>query len=170
MTYTTGKTLLAPGQRLGYIALSPLMPTPHRTLLRRSLKVAQNASWAFPASPLLHSINELDTMSIDIPKFQSRRDYLCDALARIGYKVYRPTGTFYVCILVPRPCLVGQGEEERDEAWCLDLAARGVLVMPGQLFGWNGVFRISLTANERQLRHAVTVLGEMKRECGQDAV
>jgi aspartate aminotransferase len=163
MTYTTGKTLLAPGQRLGYIAISSLMPGNHRHVLRRSLTVAQNASWAFPASPLLHSLNKLDTMSIDLARFQARRDFVCDALAALGYRALRPAGTFYVCVYIPRAqmCASAVEIEAADEVFCLGLAAQGVLVMPGVLFGWLGTFRISLTANDAQLRRTVEVLSRM---------
>lgn len=163
MTYTTGKTLLAPGQRLGYIAIPSLMPENQRKVLRRSLAVAQNATWGFPASPLLHCLNKLDTMSIDLNRFQARRDYLCDSLVALGYRALRPTGTFYVCVYIPhRQQLRSVGETEAaDEEFCLKLAAKGVLVMPGALFGWPGTLRISLTANDRQLRRTVEVLREM---------
>ncbi|CAE6490038.1 unnamed protein product [Rhizoctonia solani] len=160
MTYTTGKTLLAPGQRLGYIAISSLMPVDHRHVLRRSLAVAQNATWGFPSSPLLHSLNKLDTMSIDLLRFQARRDFVCDSLSACGFRTLKPSGTFYVCIYIPRreKCTSITEMELEDEKFCLSLAASGVLVMPGTLFGWPGTFRISLTANDGQLKHAVKVL------------
>ncbi|CAE6380470.1 unnamed protein product [Rhizoctonia solani] len=163
MTYTTGKTLLAPGQRLGYIALSSLMPVNHRHVFRRSLTVAQNSTWGFPSSPLLHSLNKLDTMSIDLGRFQARRDFVCDSLSASGFRALRPNGTFYVCVYIPRTESFTSIEEveEADERFCLSLAEQGVLVMPGALFGWPGTFRISLTANEEQLNQAVKVLAKL---------
>jgi aspartate aminotransferase len=41
--YSYGKVLLAPGQRLGYLALSPLIPTPVRTELRDAILPLQLA-------------------------------------------------------------------------------------------------------------------------------
>src|SRR5690242_19266448 len=40
---------------------------------------------------------------IDVPEYRSRRDLLCDALARMGYDVARPEGSFYVFPRTPMP-------------------------------------------------------------------
>src|SRR5690606_11388675 len=47
--YSYGKVLLAPGQRLGYLAVSPLMPQADREALREVLFSVQMAlGWCFP--------------------------------------------------------------------------------------------------------------------------
>ncbi len=49
ISYSYGKILLAPGQRLGYLAFSPLMPLADRQALRDSVFAAQMAlGWCFP--------------------------------------------------------------------------------------------------------------------------
>src|SRR5690606_41719709 len=61
LIYTYGKTLLTPGQRIGYIALPPTMPA--RDELRNALMAAQVVTgFAFPNALLQHSLAELETM------------------------------------------------------------------------------------------------------------
>src|SRR5690349_4975348 len=49
ISYSYGKVLLSPGQRLGYLALSPLMPAADRQALSDAIVTAQMAlGWCFP--------------------------------------------------------------------------------------------------------------------------
>ncbi len=88
LIYTYGKTLLTPGQRIGYIALSPQMPD--RQEARLSLTMMQiNAGWAFPNTLLQYAIGDLETLSIDVEVLQARRDRLIPALRDMGYAFMR---------------------------------------------------------------------------------
>ena len=157
--YTTGKTLLAPGQRLGYIAIPQIMPAPQREVLRRALTVAQNSGWAFPSVTVMNCLDTLDQMQINLAALERKRDYFCRRVQNAGYKVTVPQGTFYVCIWIPRGYSAPSAEIAGSEIeFCLMLASRGVLVMPGSLFGWQDTFRISLTATHESLEHACDVL------------
>ncbi|PHH88350.1 hypothetical protein CDD83_7648 [Cordyceps sp. RAO-2017] len=155
--YTTGKTLLAPGQRLGYIAIPQIMPGPQREVLRRALTVAQNSGWAFPSVTVMNCLDALTQMQIDLGALESKRDLFCRRVRDAGYRVTVPQGTFYVCIHVPRHHREADAAAP-DLAFCLLLAGRGVLVMPGSLFGWRDTFRISLTATHEAIEHACDVL------------
>jgi aspartate aminotransferase len=49
ISYSYGKILLAPGQRLGYLAVSPLMPGPERRAIQGAVAASQIAlGWCFP--------------------------------------------------------------------------------------------------------------------------
>ena len=156
--YTTGKTLLAPGQRLGYIAIPKIMPAPQREVLRRALTVAQNSGWAFPSVTVMNCLDRLDQMQINLAALECKRDYFCRRVQNAGYRVIVPQGTFYVCIWIPRDNASPMGIADSEIGFCLMLAGRGVLVMPGSLFGWRDTFRISLTATYESLKHTCDVL------------
>jgi aspartate aminotransferase len=145
--YSYGKVLLAPGQRLGYLALSPLMPEETRSVLRAALFPTQMAlGWTFPDAVMQHSVAALEEVSIDMAELAAKRDRLCDALEQWGYRLTRPEGTFYVWARAPG------GDAPRFAA---RLADRGVFVMPGTLFERPGEFRISLTANRDMIERAL---------------
>lgn len=143
--YTYGKTLLTPGQRIGYIALPPTMPG--REGIRTGLLVAQLMSgYAFPNALLQHALPDLERLSIDIAHLQRKRDTLVDALREMGYTVHVPEGTFY---LLPRSPLAD------DVAFIERLAAHNVFCLPGTVVEMPGYFRISLTANDDMIERAL---------------
>jgi aspartate aminotransferase len=136
--YTYGKTLLTPGQRIGYIALPPALPD--RPTLRAGLFAAQLVTgFAFPNALLQHALADLDGLSIDVAQLQRRRDRLVEALLQMGYEARVPEGTFYVMVRTPDP---------DDGAFCERLAAHRVYVLPGSVVEMPGTFRLSLTAND----------------------
>lgn len=153
LLYTYGKTLLAPGERLGYIAIPPDMP--HSTEVLEALFVAQALTgWAFPAASLQHAMAGIEGLSIDIGRLQSKRDRMEAGLRGLGYEVNRPEGTFY---------LLARSPWEDDMAFCLALAERDVFVLPGATFEMPGWFRISLTANDGMIERSLPAFGELAR-------
>ena len=88
--------------------------------------------------------------------YQSRRDALCDGLARIGWEIPKPKGTMFVWAPVPEPyrdmgslefakLLVNEGK---------------VAVSPGMGFGTGGegYVRFALIENEQRIGQAVRTL------------
>jgi aspartate aminotransferase len=143
--YTYGKTLLAPGQRIGYAAMSPTFPDRESTAYR--IMVHQLAAgWGFPNALLQHAIGDLEGLSIDIDALQSRRDRMVPALAEMGYEVTRPEGTFYLMVRSPDP---------DDLAFTARLAKLGALVLPGTIVECPGWFRISLTASDAMVERGL---------------
>jgi Aminotransferase class I and II len=57
VTYSYAKVLLAPGQRLGYLAVSPRMPWEERQVIRNHMSTAQVAlGWCFPNAVMQYAI------------------------------------------------------------------------------------------------------------------
>jgi len=145
LIYTYGKTLLAPGQRIGYIAMSPAMPD--RAALRDALLVAQTAlGWTFPNALMQYAMGDLEHASIDVAAMQRRRDRIVESLSGIGYHVVSPEGTFYVMVRSP---------VADDLEFMNRLADEGVFVLPGRMFELPRWFRISLTANDAMVERAL---------------
>src|SRR3989337_3000837 len=102
ITYSYGKQLLAPGQRIGYLTVPPTMPD--RETFRDTIFVAQLATgYAFPNALLQHAIEDLEKLSIDIPAMQTRRDRVVGALREIGYETTGPEGAFFIMAPGPIP-------------------------------------------------------------------
>jgi aspartate aminotransferase len=145
VNYSFGKTLLAPGMRIGYVALPPTMPD--REGLRDAIFTAQIATgFAFPNALLQHAIEDLDRLSIDIGALERRRDWMVGALREIGYPTSKPEGTFYV---------MAQSPVEDDMAFGDLLADNGVLILPGTVVEAPGWFRISLTASDAMVERGL---------------
>jgi aspartate aminotransferase len=147
ISYSYGKVLLAPGQRLGYIALSPLMPLSDRQALRDVMFSAQMAlGWCFPNAVMQYTVPELEALSIDLDALARRRDRLTEGLLRAGFEVLQPEGTFYLW------CKWPAGDPERH--WNI-LADRKVFVLPGSVMNAPAHLRISLTASDQMVERAL---------------
>lgn len=143
--YSYGKQLLAPGQRIGYIAMPPSMPD--REPLREAMMIAQCATgFAFPNALLQHALPEIEPLCIDLAPLERRRDRVVSALAAMGYEVVRPSSTFYVLVRSPIA---------DDLAFVERLAERDTFVLPGSVLELPGWFRISLTANDAMIERAL---------------
>jgi aspartate aminotransferase len=147
VSYSYGKILLAPGQRLGYLALSPLMPLADRQAFRDSMFSAQMAlGWCFPNAVMQYAVPDLEALSIDQAALARRRDRLMTTLQGAGYRALVPEGTFYLWSRWP--------EGDPETMWNA-LADRDVFVMQGSLMNTPAYFRISLTASDEMVERAL---------------
>jgi len=152
ISYSYGKVLLSPGQRLGYLAVSPLMPRETRKAIREVTFSAQMAlGWTFPSALMQHAVPALESLSIDQAALARRRDQLVPALAAAGYRPLDPEGTFYLFSRWP--------EGDPETLWN-QLADRDVFVLPGSILAAPDCFRISLTASDAMVEMALPVFGE----------
>lgn len=156
VAYSFGKTLLAPGERLGWLALGADMPEGDRVRLREAVDMAQvSHGWAFAGRTLQRAVPDLEKLSIDVERLSRRRDRMIAGLRDAGYDVPVPEGTFY---LIPRSPIPD------DMAFAARLADDGVWVLPGSVAQLPGRLRISLTANDDMVARALPVFEKAIRE------
>jgi len=154
VTYSYGKTLLAPGQRIGFLTVPPTLP--ERAQLRDEIFVQQIAAgYAWPNALLQHALADLEQLSIDVPALERRRDRLVSALREMGYEASMPEGTFYTMARSPIT---------DDEAFSEILATHRVLVLPGSVVEVPGWFRISLTASDEMVEAGIPRFAAARRE------
>lgn len=154
VAYSYGKQHLAPGQRIGFLAVSPRSAA--REEIRRSAFVTQIATgWSFPNALMQHALADLESVSIDLHHLRRKRDRMTSALRAIGYNVHVPDGTFYLFPKAP----IGD-----DRAFAELLAKHDVFVMPGDFFGTPGYFRISLTASEEMIERSLPIFAAVYHE------
>jgi len=152
LIHTYSKSALAPGQRLGYVALPPGIPG--RDQLRQAFMVAGFSTGnMLPDAIMQYALPEIDTISIDLDHLQRKRDRVVDALREMGYEVHSPQATFY---LLPKAPI------EDDMLFARTLAAQKVLVLPGVAVDMPGYFRISLTATDAMIDRALPVFAEVR--------
>jgi aspartate aminotransferase len=145
--YSYGKQLLAPGQRIGYLALSPRIEAAARAGLREDIRLTQFVnSFAFPNALLQRALPAIADLCIDMEALERRRDALVPALAAQGYQPTLPEGTFYVLARSPLP---------DDVAFVAELASERCFVLPGSTVNLPGWFRISLTGSDAMVEAAV---------------
>jgi aspartate aminotransferase len=133
VAYSHSKDLNLPGERIGYLAVSP-----------RAADAAELADACVFCNRVLGFVNAPSLMQravagfqgieADMSVYRKNRDRLVTALPEFGFSVVPPGGAFY---LFPR----SPGEDEMKFV----AAAReeNVLVVPGRGFGRKGHFRIA---------------------------
>ncbi|MDD3844908.1 MAG: pyridoxal phosphate-dependent aminotransferase [Syntrophorhabdaceae bacterium] len=128
------KDLALPGERIGYIAISPLMPD--SGLLISGLMITQR-TLGFVNAPALFQriVSKFQRTSVDIGEYQSKRDTLYNALMEGGFECVKPEGAFY---MFPRSPIA----DELNFVRMLQQDER-IMVVPGRGFGKKGYFRIA---------------------------
>lgn len=150
------KDLSLAGERIGYLALSPLCP--ERETVREAL-VFCNRTLGFVNAPALMQrlVQGLLEERVDVAAYQRKRDFLYDNLVRMGYEVVRPQGAFYLFPRSPLP---------DDREFVRLLQEERVLVTPGVGFGTPGHFRISYSVEDWVLEGALEGFSRAARRCG----
>ena len=149
MLHSYSKTLLAPSQRAGYLAMPPAMP--EREQLRRALMLGSISGGAVPDTAMQHAMPELERQIIDLAAVERRRDRMVAVMRGQGYSVESPEAGFYLFPRSPIPDAI---------EFCGWLDERRVYTLPGEAFERPGHFRISLTATDAMVERALPVLGE----------
>jgi aspartate aminotransferase len=158
ISYSYGKILLTPGQRIGWLAISPSMPD--RETMRSDIFMAQMAGgWLFPSAIMQYSLDDLHRISIDLVELEHKRDVFADGLETAGYELRRPEGTFYLWVRSPDP---------DDAAFARRIAEESVLVLPGSTCAAPGYFRISLTGTRAMIERSLPIFRDAFEESNQD--
>ncbi len=129
------KELSIPGERLGYIAVSPLMDGKDRDALLDAIIFA-NRVLGFVNAPAL--MQRVVALSIDyMPDFsfyKRNRDLMMEVLDECNFQFVKPEGAFYIFPKSPIPDDVEFVREAQKDR---------ILVVPGSGFGKKGYFRIA---------------------------
>ena len=138
------KDLSIPGERLGYIAVSPRAAG--RGELEGALVLA-NRILGFVNAPALMQrvVAPLTDVTLDITPYARRRELFCDILASAGYKFFRPKGAFY---------LFPQAPGGDDLSFVAALKEENILAVPGRGFGRAGYFRLAFCVPESVIQAA----------------
>lgn len=140
------KSLGLPGERIGYLALSPNLAD--AVQLRRACAFT-NRILGFINAPAIWQWVLLESVeaAIDVTGYETKRNVLCDALQSVGYEVKRPEGSFYIFLKTPIA---------DDIAFAKRLADEGVLAVPGTGFGRSGYIRLSLTIPLERIQKSIS--------------
>ncbi|GHU94730.1 aminotransferase [Deltaproteobacteria bacterium] len=138
------KNLSLPGERVGYVAVSPLLE--ERGVLIAALTLT-NRILGFVNPPVIgqHITAAALGSQVDISVYAARRKAMAEVLENAGYEFQMPAGAFYFFPKAP-------GGD--DVAFVNMLQEERVLAVPGTGFGCSGYFRLAFCVDERVIRKA----------------
>lgn len=150
------KDLALPGERIGYIAVSPKIE--EQGILMEGL-VFCNRTLGFVNAPALMQrlVAGLQRESVDIAEYQEKRDILYHHLTELGFKMVKPQGAFY---LFPRSPLPDDVEFVRAAQ------KHNLLLVPGSGFGAPGHFRISYCIDKQLILNSLPAFEALALEMG----
>lgn len=151
--YSFGKALFLQGQRIGYVAVSPMMEEREeiRTRLRQLVRVM---GFCTPTTLMQRVIPEILDYRPPLDEVRERQRMVRTALKEAGFKVCEAEATFFV---------YAQSPVEDDFLFAERMAAKGLLVLPSSVFHERGYFRISVTAKKEFITAALPLLVEAAR-------
>jgi aspartate aminotransferase len=148
------KELSLAGERIGFVAASPAIRDVEKLI---GGLVFANRVLGFVNAPALmqRAVARLQGVRVDLSLYARNRRVLLSALTEAGYVVPPPQGAFYLFPRSPNP---------DDVAFCMELASRRVLVVPGTGFGLPGYFRLSYCVAPYVVGGALPILIEAGRK------
>lgn len=147
MATSHSKDLAIPGERIGFLAISPKSPGAAELA---NAAAFTNRILGYVNAPALMQrvITHLQSVTIDMRWYQRKRDRLVSELSSFGYEMATPGGAFYLFVKVP---------DGDDVAFVNRLKGKRVLVVPGVGFGTPGYFRIAYCVSDETIEGALPV-------------
>ena len=138
------KNLSLPGERLGYLAVSPKLAEKEELMAGLMLT---NRILGFVNPPVIGQqiMGRALGSHVDVRVYDSRRKAMAEVLDKAGYEYQMPKGAFYFFPKAP-------GGD--DVAFVGRLAEERVLGVPGSGFGCPGHFRLAFCVDEKVIRAA----------------
>jgi aspartate aminotransferase len=155
IAYSYSKTLSLPGERIGYIAVSPEI---HEAGDLISALILCTRICGFVNAPALMQriVARLQDVAVDVMVYQKKRDLLCAGLAKAGYKFKKPQGAFYLFV---------QSTIPDDLEFVKMLLKKNILVVPGSGFCGPGYFRIAYCVDDATIINSMDGFAEAIKEC-----
>ena len=138
------KNMSLPGERLGYVVISPLLRE-HEELMAALTLTNRILGFVNPPVVGQYIMKAALGSEVDVSIYAARRKAMAEVLTNAGYEFLMPAGAFYFFPKAP-------GGD--DVAFVNRLLEERVLAVPGSGFGYPGHFRLAFCVDESVIRHA----------------
>lgn len=154
--YSYSKALSLPGERIGYIAVSPKMEDAVSIYLA---VCGAGRSLGYVCAPSLFQqvIKHCHGAKVDINVYKENRDLLYDNLTSYGYECVKPDGAFYLFV---------KALEEDANKFYEAAKKHELLVVPCDDFGTPGYVRIAYCVDKARVLGALPAFKELAKEYG----
>ena len=152
--YSYSKALSLPGERIGYIAVSPKAEDSTEIYLA---VCGAGRSLGYVCAPSLFQqvIKHCIDAKVDIEIYKENRDLLYDNLTSYGYKCVKPDGAFYLFV---------KALEEDAYKFYEKAKEHEILVVPCDDFGVSGYVRIAYCVDKNRVLGALPAFKKLAEE------
>ena len=152
--YSYSKALSLPGERIGYIAVSPKMQDSQNVYLAIC---GAGRSLGYVCAPSLFQqvIKNTIGAKVDVNIYKENRDILYSALTEYGYECVQPDGAFYLFV----KALESDAYKFFEKA-----KSKEILVVPCDDFGVSGYVRIAYCVDKQRIVNALPAFKALAEE------
>ncbi len=152
--YSYSKSLSLPGERIGYIAVSPVMEDAQSIYLA-VCGAGRSLGYVCAPSLLQHVIARCSDAKVNIDVYKENRDLLYDNLTSYGYECVKPDGAFYLFV-----------KALEDDAYSFYERAKAheLLVVPCDDFGVSAYVRIAYCVDKAKVLGALPAFKALAEE------
>ena len=143
--YSYSKALSLPGERIGYIVVSPKM-IDEEDAYAAVCGAGRALGYVCAPSMLQRVIEKCISDTSDISIYKENRDLLYNALTKMGFECVYPDGAFYLFVKA-------MGEDAYE--FCEKAKEYELLLVPADSFGAPGYVRVSYCVQTKQIEDAL---------------
>lgn len=143
--YSYSKALSLPGERIGYIVVSPKM-IDEEDAYAAVCGAGRALGYVCAPSMLQRVIEKCISDTSDISIYKENRDLLYNALTKMGFECVYPDGAFYLFVKA-------MGEDAYE--FCEKAKEYELLLVPADSFGTPGYVRVSYCVQTKQIEDAL---------------
>ena len=152
--YSYSKSLSLPGERIGYVAVSP-NATDADLLVPMMGQISRGTGHNCPPSSIQLGVAKVLGQTADLSVYETNMNLLYDALTGLGFDVVRPGGTFYI---FPKAL------EDNATEFCLKAKEYDLILVPSESFGVNGYFRMAYCIDTEKVKRSIPQLEKFVHE------
>lgn len=154
--YSYSKSLSLPGERIGYIFVSPQAKDAEELYLA---VCGAGRALGYVCAPSLFQkvIARCQGMTSDVSVYEKNRNTLLSALTAYGFKCVRPDGAFYLFVRSPEP---------DANAFCERAKQYDLLLVPGDDFGCKGYVRIAYCVSPAMIARSLPAFEKLAKSYG----
>ena len=152
--YSFSKSLSLPGDRIGYILVSP-KACEHRAVYAAVAGAGRSLGYVCAPAMMQRVIARCLGKTSDLNVYRENRDLLYNALTSYGYEAVYPDGAFYLFVKTP----IDDAGAFAERAKAYDL-----LLVPSDSFGCGGYVRISYCVSTDMIRRSLPAFEKLISE------
>lgn len=152
--YSFSKSLSLPGERIGYIFVSPKIEN-CGDIYAAVCGAGRALGFVCAPSLLQFTVAECLGKTADISVYDKNRNLLYNNLTEYGFKLAKPDGAFYLFMKSPEP---------DANAFCEKAKKYELLLVPGDDFGFEGYVRISYCVKTEMIEKSLPAFKQLIEE------
>lgn len=152
--YSFSKSLSLPGERIGYVAVNPKATSADK-IAAMCGQISRGIGHNCPSTTSQLAVAKVIDETSDLSVYETNMNLIYDTLVKIGFKVVKPSGTFYI---FPKAL------EEDATAFCRKALKYDLILVPSDSFGCPGYFRMAYCIDTEKVKRALPVLEKFAAE------